>query len=433
MRPSLISALAAALLFTGCGKEEGTKADSKAAAAAAVPVVVGKVEQKTVPVYTEATARTDADETVEIRARVAAFLQAQHYEEGRLVQKGQLLFTLDKREFEAQLNEAKASLAKAEADLAQAKDPSSVETAKANLGIAQARRQKADQDVNRLKPLAEQQAVPQQDYDNALVAQIASKADIEAETAKLNNATVSREAAIKQAEAAVASARAQIQQAQLNVDYCTITSPISGIAGKREVTPGNLVGRGDATLLTTVSNVNPLRVYLSISEADYLQFMEMQKRHGLSPTKLALEMVLADGKVFPQKGHFIVADRAVDLRTGTLTLIAEFPNPDNVLRPGQFGRVRFAAQTIQDALLVPQRSVMELQSAKVVYVIGQDNKVQLRTVTLGERFEQYFVVTDGVKQGETIIVEGIQKVRPGATVTPTQQPVTVEKGASKKG
>lgn len=428
----VVAFAALALVFVGCAKEKEKTAPT-AANAPAVPVVVGKVERRTVPVYTDATARTDAEDTVEIRARVAAFLQAQHFEEGSFVPKGQLLFTLDKREFEAQLSQAQATLAKAEADLAQARDESTIETAKANLAIAQAKLKKADQDVNRLKPLAEQQAVPQQDYDDALVRQIAARSDIEAETARLGSTNVNRTASVKQAEAAVIGARAQIEQARLNLEYCRIATPIAGIVGKREVAPGNLVGRGEATLLTTVSNVNPLRVYLSVSEADYLRYVHNQKSKPTDSRKIPLELTLADGSVFPQIGHLIVADRAVDLKTGTLTLIASFANPGNVLRPGQFGRVKFAAQSIDNALLIPQRSVMELQSAKVVYVVGPENRVQLRTVTLGERFQDAYVVQDGLKAGETIIVEGLQKVRPGAMVVPTEKPATLEKGAAKKG
>lgn len=430
MRGRSGTVLGLAVLLAGCGKEEATK-KAAADAAAAVPVVVGKVEQRTVPVYSESTARTDAEDTVEIRARVGAYLQAIHFQEGTLVRKGQLLFTLDKREYEAQLNQAKAALAKAEADLLQARDRSPVESAAASLAVAKARLSKADQDVARLKPLAEQKAVPQQDYDNALVMQQGSQADIAAQTANLNKAAVAQDAAVKQAEAAVAIAKAQILQAELNVEYCNITSPIDGIIGKREVAPGNLVGRGEATLLATVSKVNPLRVFLSISEPEYLKFAEMRKKGELKGGGVPLEMMLADGSTFPFKGRVVVADRAVDLKTGTLTLIAEFPNPDNILRPGQFARVRYAAETAENALLVPQKAVADLQSAKVVYVVGQDNKVQLRTVTLGQRFESYYIVTDGLKAGETIIVEGIQKVRPGASVTPSERPATIEKGATK--
>jgi membrane fusion protein (multidrug efflux system) len=424
---------ALALLVTGCGggKEEAAK---KAAAAAgqAVSVVVAPVEQKTVPVFSEYTARTDANDTVEIRARVAAFLQSMHFEEGRPVRKGQPLFTLDKREYEANLQTAKAQLARAEADLQSAKERSLVDTAQANLEIAIAHLNKADQDVKRLKPLAEQQAVPQQDYDNALAVQQGARANLEGQKSGLNTSKVNQTAQIGQASAAVMAAKAQIQQAELNLEYCNITSPIDGLIGKREVAPGNLVGRGEATLLATVSNINPLRVYLSISEAEYLKLIA-QRKAGKGPVGQSMELILADGSVFPHKGRFIVADRAVDLKTGTLNLIAEFPNPEHTLRPGQFGRVRLAVTVAENAILIPQKAVAELQSAKVAFVVGADNKVALRTLTLGDRVGQDYIVTEGLKGGERIVVDGLLKVKPGVTVTPMAAPVSTEKSEAKKG
>jgi len=435
VKKSIVAATmsALALMVSGCGgKEEEAKKAAAAAAGAPVSVVVAPVVQKTVPVFSEFTARTDASDTVDIRARVAAFLESMSFLEGTPVKKGQPLFKLDKREYEATLQTAKAQLAKAEADLQSAKERSLVDMAQANLDIATAQLNKADQDVKRLKPLAEQQAVPQQDYDNALAAQQGARADVEGRKSGLSTSKVNQTAQIGQANAAVMAAKAQIQQAELNLEYCNITSPIDGLIGKREVAPGNLVGRGEATLLATVSNINPLRVYLSISEAEYLKLMEMRKggrRAGSAP----MELIMADGKVFPHKGKFIVADRAVDLKTGTLSLIAEFPNPEFLLRPGQFGRVRLAANVVENAVLVPQKAVIEMQSAKVTYVVSPENKVQLRTVTLGDRVGQDYIVTEGLKAGERIVVEGLLKVKPGGTVTPTAAPVSTEKSEAKKG
>lgn len=429
----LVGALAALdVVGVGCGGKEGAAKKAAGAAGPAVSVVVAPVVQKTVPVYSEFTARTDANDTVEIRARVAAFLQSMHFQEGTAVKKGQPLFTLDKREFEASLQTAKAQLAKAEADLQSAREQSQVDTARANLEIAAAQLNKADQDVKRLKPLAEQQAVPQQDYDNALAQQQGARAQLEGQKSGLNTAKVNQTAQIGQASASVMSAKAQIQQAELNLEYCNIVSPIDGLIGTRQVAPGNLVGRGDATLLATVSNINPLRVFLSISEAEYLKLVAMKKA-GRGPTGNSMEMIMADGNLFPHKGRFIVADRAVDLKTGTLSLIAEFPNPEHLLRPGQFGRVRLAAEVVENAILIPQKAVMEMQSAKVVYVVTADNKVQLRSLTLGDRVGQDYIVTEGLKAGERIVVDGILKVKPGATVAPMAAPVSTEKSEAKKG
>ena len=415
----------AAMFIAGCGGEKKTAEPAPGAAGPVVSVVVAPVVQKTVPIYTELTARTDANDSVDIRARVKAYLEKQSYEEGKMVKAGQVLFTLDKREYEAQLTTAKAQLAKAQADLAQARDRTVVDTAEANLAIAMAQLNKTNQDVKRLKPLAEQRAVPQQDYDNALASQQAATANVDAKKASLNTTKVNQVAAIEQARAAIEAATAAIQQAELNVGYCTVTTPISGIAGTRQVAPGNLVGQGEPTLLTTVSNVNPMRVYISISERDYLTYQRM-RAEGKLRSGSGLELILADGTVFPQKGKIIIADRAVDLKTGTLNMVAEFANPDNLLRPGQFGRVRLAATTAENALLVPQKAVTQLQSTNVVYVVGEGNKVAIRTVTLGDRVGQDYIVTEGVKPGEKIIVEGIQKARPGSVVNPTEQAVTAE-------
>jgi membrane fusion protein (multidrug efflux system) len=415
--------------LTGCGGEKETKVS--AAPPPAVSVVVAPVVQKTVPLFTELTARTDATESVDLRARVKAFLQTQNYAEGTMVRAGQVLFTLDKREYEAQLLQAKAQVAKAQADLAQAEDKTVVDTAVANLGIATARLNKANQDVKRLKPLAEQRAVPQQDYDNALAEQQAGQADVEGRQATVNTAKVNQTAAIQQARAALQAADASVREATLNIEYCTITTPIDGIAGTRQVAPGNLVGQGDATLLTTVSKVNPMRVYVSISEGDYLSYQRMKAEGKLQGRGAELQLITADGSVFPEKGHFIIADRAVDLKTGTLSLIAEFPNPRALIRPGQFGRVRFAATVAENALLVPQKAVTQMQSADVVYVVGDQNKVALRSITLGERVGQDYIVTEGVKAGDRIIVEGVQKARPGATVNPSDRPLTAETASAK--
>lgn len=430
-RAMTASLLAASMILLGsCGEKKGEADRAGASTGPTASVVVAPVIQKTVPLVTELTARTDATESVDIRARVKAFLQTQTYTEGTMVKAGQVLFTLDKREYEAQLMQAKAQLAKAQADLAQAQEKTVVDTAQANLEIAQARLNKADQDVRRLKPLAEERAVPQQDYDNALAEQQGARADVEGKKASVNTAKVNQVASIQQAQAAVAAATASIQQAELNIEYCTITTPIDGIAGTRKVAPGNLVGQGEATLLTTVSHVDPMRVYVSISESDYLKY-ESVIAQGLEGRRKGggreLELILADGSVFSEKGHLIIADRAVDLKTGTLSLVAEFPNPKAVLRPGQFGRVRLAASIAPNALLVPQKAVTEIQSTKVVYVVGPDNKVGVRSVTLGDRVGQDYIITEGLKVGERIIIEGLQKARPGATVNPAERPVSSER------
>jgi len=434
--PNLSAELSAAIVFLtlplqfGCGASQEGKAKGPAAPPP-VSVVVGAVRQKSVPIYAELTARTDASESVEIRARVKAYLATQNYREGAAVRKGQVLFTLDKREFEAQLMGSRAQLVKAEADLAQARERTTVESAVASLDAAVAKLNKADQDVNRLRPLAQKQAVPQQDYDNALAQQKTAQADVAGQTAALNTAKVNQTATVKQAEAAVESAQSSVRQAQLNIEFCEIKSPIDGIAGARLVSPGNLVGQGEATLLTTVSNVNPLRVYASVSEREYLNY-ERMRAEGKAQTS-QLDLLLADGSVFPHKGQVIFADRAVDLQTGTLSIVAQFPNPTALVRPGQFGRIRLSTTVAENALLVPQKAVAELQNAHMVYLIGPDNKVQARSVTLGERVGEDYIVEQGLNAGDRIVVEGIDKVRPGAVVAPIERPVAAESARPGKG
>ena len=211
----------------------------------------------------------------------------------------------------------------------------------------------------------------------------------------------------------------------LNVSYCTITSPIDGLIGQRLVSVGNLVGRGEPTLLATVSALDPLRVSFALSETEYLM---VARRVGQSATRpLPIDLILADGTVFPHKGRVTIASRAVDPKTGTLTLIAEFPNPQGLIRPGQFGRVRGVIDTIENAILIPQIAVMEEQSARTVYVVEPGNKVAVRTVALGERYGNLVIVKEGVKPGELVIVEGLQKVRPGMTVTTTEKGLTTDK------
>ena len=369
-----VAVVAVAASLAAC--DRGKDADPAKQAAAAPPppgVVVAEVVQRTVPIYSEYVAQTEARDTVEIRARVQAFLEAQHFEEGTIVKKDQVLFTLDKREYETKLLQAKADL----------------DVAKAKLG-------KAEADERRLKPLAERQAVPQQDYDNAV-------------------------ASVNVARATVESARAGVAEAELNLSFTTIRSPITGLIGKRLVSPGNLVGKGEATLLDTVSSVDPIRVAVTVSEAEYLRIKTQQKT-GRMAINTPLELILGDNTLYPSKGKVVVVDRAVDLKTGTLSVVAEFPNPNAVIRPGQFGRVRAPIDTIENAILIPKRAVQEVQGMKTVLVVGADDVVALRTIKPGETVGSLVIVAEGVKPGERVIVEGVQKARPGSKVAPKTAP-----------
>jgi membrane fusion protein, multidrug efflux system len=413
-----IAAILLAVASLACASCGGGKEQEKKAAAP-VSVIVTAAVQKTVPIITEFTARADARDTVELRARVEAFLDGIHFDEGRLVKKGQVLFTLDKRKYEADLESAKAQLAKARADLELARDKVTVDVARAKVDQAKARLGKADLDVNRLTPLAKEKAVPQQDLDDALVAQEVAQSDLKASQASFENVVLNQKVSTDQAEAAVLAAEASVKNAELNLSYCTITAPMSGLIGQRMVSVGNLVGRGEPTLLAVLSALDPLRVSFGLSEAEYLRLVKRMGKSASNP--VPLDLILADGALYPHKGKVTIASRAVDEKTGTLTLVAEFRNPEGMIRPGQFARVRGAIDMVENAILIPQLAVMEEQSARTAYVVESDNKVALRTLVLGDRYENLVIVTEGVKPGESVITEGMQKVRAGMAVTPTEK------------
>ena len=404
------------LVLSSCG---GGSKEQEKKAAAPVAVVVTTAIQKTVPIITEFTARADARDTVELRARVEAFLDGIHFDEGRVVKKGQVLFTLDKRKYEADLETAKAQLAKARADLELAMDKVTVDVAQAKVDQAKAQLGKADLDVNRLTPLAKEKAVPQQDLDDALVAQEVGRSNLEASQASYQNTVLNQKVSTDQAKAAVLAAEASVKNAELNLSYCTITAPMSGLIGQRMVSVGNLVGRGEPTLLAVLSALDPLRVSFGLSEAEYLRLIKRMGKSASNP--VPLDLILADGALYPHKGKVTIASRAVDEKTGTLTLVAEFRNPEGMIRPGQFARVRGAIDMVENAILIPQVAVMEEQSARTAYVVESDNKVALRTLVLGDRYENLVIVTEGVKPGERVITEGMQKVRAGMVVTPTEK------------
>jgi membrane fusion protein (multidrug efflux system) len=340
--------------------------------------MVTSVVQQDVPIQMELVGQTKGSQDVDIRARVEGFLEDVAFTEGSIVRKGQVLYRIDPKSFEAALANAKADLATAEARLA-----------------------KTTNDVNRYRPLVAQQAVSQQELDNAVSAQTAAQAQVEAQKAK-------------------------VEQEQLNLGYTTVTSPIDGMVGTTQVKAGNLVGRGEATLLTTISELDPILFRAGISEAEYLRLSRRaeERRKERGGVAVPVTLVLADGTEHPYPGRLDVVERAVDSTTGTLTIQFKFPNPGGLLRPGQYGRAQFVLETRKGALLVPQRAVQELQNLYSVAVVGSDNKVQFRNVTVGPRVGSLWLITDGLKPGERVVVEGVQKVRDGAPVTPKDAPPT---------
>jgi RND family efflux transporter MFP subunit len=361
------------VLLAGCG--------GKAAPPSGPPpeVRVTPVQQRDVPILSEWVATVDGYVNAQIQPQVSGYIVKQNYKEGSFVNKGAVLFEIDPRPFEAILNQAKAQLAQAEAQLG-----------------------KTQLDVDRDTPLAKERAIAQSQLDNDIQANLAAKAAVE-------------------------SAHAQVEQAALNLGFTKVTSLIDGIAGIAQIQIGNLVAQ--STVLTSVSQVQPVKVYFPISEQEYMRLADrINANTQIEAPKDAppLELILADGTVYPQKGQVLYTDRQIDVTTGSIRIVSAFPNPNNILRPGQFGRVRAATYTRNNALLVPQRAVTELQGSFQIAVVGPDNKVSIRLVKCGERVGTQWIIDSGVKAGEMVIVEGVQKVREGSPVTP--KPVAAPAG-----
>ena len=420
-----ITLTATVFISAGCSK----KGTSQPGPAAPPPmVVVEAIGQRTVPIFSEFVGQTRAEDTVELRARVEGTLQKVFFHEGTAVKKGQLLFVIDKRPFEANVESAKAILAKAVSDLAQARQRTDVLEAQAQLADAQAVFSKTQQDVNRMKPLAKEKAVTELELDAAIAAEKSAQAQVDAKHANLTNLEASVKYTIERAAAEVSAAKARLTRAQLDLGYCSIYSPINGTIGFLQVDEGNLVGRTDATLLATVSLSNPLLVDFNISEMDFLKLTNPGNT-GRRARDARFDLILSDDSIHSSPGSFKVVDRAVDPTTGTMKVEAVFPNPGSYLRPGQFARVRVAVSEQADAILVPQRAVQEQQGAKTVMVVDDQNKVQLRTITIGEKSDNYLIVLDGLKVGERVIVEGMQKARPGGEVRLSNASVALDRSA----
>jgi membrane fusion protein (multidrug efflux system) len=396
-------------------------------------VEVVRVEQKDVPVYSEFIGTTDGMVNADIKAQVTGYLLRQNYQEGSFVRKGQLLFEIDPRPFQALVNQAKGDLAKSESQVQQAVtqlDQALAQLAQANSQLmqAEANQRKTQLDVNKYTPLLEQKAVTQQEFDNADQANDAARAQVEVVKSQIKAATAgvgTAKAAIIAAKAQVESSQAAVRTSELNLSFTRIISPIDGIAGIAQAQVGNLISTTSAPL-TTVSSVDPIKVFFTLSEQQYLAFNKrnlIEARRGASVAQIQLELILADGTSYPESGSFFFADRQVDQKTGAIRLAGIFPNPGNVLRPGQYGRVRAVTATKPAALLVPQRAVSELQGSYQVAVVGGDKKIELRTVKVGERSGSMWVIEDGLKDGETVVVEGIQRIKAGAVVNP--KPYTV--------
>jgi RND family efflux transporter MFP subunit len=367
--------LAAAVpLLQACG---GSPSQAAQAPPPAPTVSIVSVTPETVPVSSEWVATLDGFVNAQIRPQVSGYLIQRHYREGSLVRKGQVLFEIDARPFEAIVAQATAQLAQAQAELG-----------------------RTERDVARDTPLAKERAIPQSQLDNDIQANLA-------------------------AQAAVKSAEANLATAKLNLGFTKVRSLIDGVAAIASAQIGDLVS--PQTLLTTVSQVDPIRAFFSLSEQEYLAVADQINQPGRSKslwkTNAALKLTLADGSEYPRSGEFLAADREIDPRTGTIRISASFPNPKQTLRPGQYGRVGAETQVLKNALLVPQRAVAELQGASQIRTVGEGEKVVLRTVTLGPRVGSRVIVTDGLEPNARVIVDGPQ-LRAGAVVKtkPYQEP-----------
>jgi membrane fusion protein (multidrug efflux system) len=381
-----------------------------------------QVEQKDVPIYSEWIGTLDGMVNAEIKAQVTGYLLSKNYTEGSFVRKGQLLFEIDPRPLQAVLDQAKGDLAKAEGQVAQAN--AQLLQSQAQLTQAEANQGKTQMDVDRFTPLVKSAVISKQDFDTAVQANLAARAQVKAAAAVVESA----KAAIVAATAAAQSSKAAVRTAELNLGFTRITSPIDGIAGIAQAQVGNLIQpvNPNSGPLTTVSSVDPIKVYFTISEQEYLNFAKRnptQSERNIANEKLQLDLVLADGTTYPHEGKFFVADREVDQKTGSIRLGGVFPNPGNVLRPGQYGKVRSVTRIQAAALLIPQRAVTELQGSYQVAVVGPDNKIDIRSVKIGERVGVSLIVEEGLKPGDTVVVEGMQKVKPGSAVNP--KPFTV--------
>ncbi len=377
-------------------------------------VEVVKVEQRDVPIYSEWIGTLDGMVDAVIKAQVTGYLLKQDYQEGAFVRKGQLLFEIDPRPFQAALDQASAQLAQARGQLAQAK--AQLTQAEAQLAVANANQGKTQFDVDRFRPLAQIHAVSQRDLDDAIQNNLAAKAQVQAAQAAIETAR----AQIQAADAAVDQAKAAVETASLNLGYTKITSPIDGIAGQVQQQVGDLVGPSSSAV-TTVSTLDPIRVYFTVSEQEYLNLVRRAKgQGGLEPEmkSVSLELILADGSAFPQQGTFYFADREVNVNTGAIRMAALFPNPGNFLRPGQYGKVRSAVSTVKGALLVPQRAVTELQGRYQVAVVDDHGIVSIRNVRVGDRVGDLWIIQDGLNAGEQVVAEGVQKVHSGQLANP---------------
>src|SRR5580692_4691127 len=410
---SFVLFLVAGAFAVTCGCNSA--AQNKSSTQAPPPmVVVTQVESSDVPVLSEYPAQTYARNTVEVRGRVDGYIDKWLFHPGQEVRAGDVLYVLDVRPYEAAVEQAKGNLAQSEADLEFASKQVALLQAEANLAAAQANLLKAQQDYDRLEPLVKDDAAAQQELDGAVAALHAGEANVRASQANVDQTRLSTQTQISSTAGKMDAQRGALHTATLNLEYATIRAPISGLIGDTLVPVGGLVNANAAQPLTTIVPLDPIWVRFKVTESQYLSF---KKNPRLFESPLAL--ILADGTEFPPKGRIENTLNQVDPKTGTLELQASFPNPQHTLLPGQFGKVRVETELRRSAILVPQRAIQQLQSVQTVLTVGAGNVVELHPIVTAERVGENWIVQQGLKPGDRVIIEGQLKVRPGGRVTPT--------------
>ena len=409
-----LTAIAALIALGGCTSQPQA---AQAQGPGAAPIVeVTPVSASDVPIFSEFPAQTYARNMVEVRGRVEGYIEKWLFKPGSYVQEGQVLYTLDLRPYQAAVQQAEGNVRQSQADLQYARKQLSLLQAEANLAAAEANRTKAQQDYDRLKPLVEQDAAAKQDLDAATAALRAAESAVRANQANVQTTRVNTQTQIQSAEGKLESLNGTLQSANLNLRYGTIRAPISGLIGDTLTPVGGLVTPSSAQPLTTIVPLDPIWVRFKVSEAEYLAYI---RRLGNAPERLPeVTLILADNSEFPGRGQIENALNQIDPRTGTLELQARLPNPKRILLPGQFGRVRVQTAERKNVILVPQRAVQQVQSIQTIYTVGPDNKIQARAVKTAERVGENWIVEQGLKPGDRIVVEGQLRVRPGMMVKP---------------
>lgn len=421
--------LMASVLFLSLTLGCQARGSTTTVAPPAPSVSVITVSPEDTAIYKDYAAQTFARDMVEVRGRVDGYIERRLFDTGADVGPGQALYILDLRPYQAEVQKARGDLAESEANQEFAARQVALLQAEADLAQAQANLLKAQQDVDRLRPLVDQQAAAQQDLDSALAGLKANEANVRAKQANVEQVRLSTKAQIETTAAQVESNKAKLQSAQLNLEYATIRAPIGGRIGDSLVPVGGIVTRNSAQPLTTIVPLDVIWVRFKLSENEYFEY---EHRKDQEPArKIPLHLVLATGEDHPYQGHIENTVNQVDPRTGTIELQATFPNPDRTILPGQFGRIPVGIEDRKGAILVPQRAVQELQGFQSVLTVGADNKVLPRTIVMGERIGDRWVVLQGLKTGDRVIVEGLQKAMPGSSVDP--QPYSPDTSETPKG